>query len=151
MFTNISQLNGTSVFNSHVESRCTITFTLSLSFLLSSIFQERHLSLSVMLSTKKSDPGSSSSSGGNGGDRAPDILSAPQTVSAGPSGPSIIDVKKKERASPSGEPGGPPLPHPPGPGGIDQDSAEGRRTSRRKRAKVNISISLTCAGAGTAF
>lgn len=104
-----------------------------------------------MLSTKKSDPGSSSSSGGNGGDRAPDTLSAPQTVAAGPSGPGLADVKKKERASPSGEPGGPPLPHPLGPGGVDLDSAEGRRTSRRKRAKVNISISLTCAEAGTSI
>uniref|UniRef100_A0A671M5K4 Lysine-specific histone demethylase n=1 Tax=Sinocyclocheilus anshuiensis TaxID=1608454 RepID=A0A671M5K4_9TELE len=89
-----------------------------------------------MLSSKKSDPGSSSSSGGNGGDRAPETLSAPQAGPAGPSGPGIADVKKKERASPSGEPGGPPLLHPPGPGGVDQDSAEGRRTSRRKRAKV---------------
>lgn len=97
-----------------------------------------------MLSNKKSDPGSSSSSGGNGGDRAPEILPAPQAGPAGPSGPGSADVKKKERASPSGEPGGPPLSHPPGPGGIDQDSAEGRRTSRRKRAKVNISINVSC-------
>lgn len=104
-----------------------------------------------MLSTKKSDPGSSSSSGGNGGERAPDTLSAPLTTTAGTSGPSLIDVKKKERASPSGEPGGPPLLHPPGPGGIDQDTAEGRRTSRRKRAKVNITISLTCGDAGFAI
>uniref|UniRef100_A0A672MTB0 Lysine-specific histone demethylase n=1 Tax=Sinocyclocheilus grahami TaxID=75366 RepID=A0A672MTB0_SINGR len=89
-----------------------------------------------MLSNKKSDPGSSSSSGGNGGDRAPETLSAPLAAPAGPSGPGSADVKKKERASPSGEPGGPPLLHPPGPGGVDQDSAEGRRTSRRKRAKV---------------
>ncbi|XP_042598350.1 lysine-specific histone demethylase 1A isoform X1 [Cyprinus carpio] len=88
-----------------------------------------------MLSSKKSDPGSSSSSGGNGGDHAPETLSAPQAGPAGPSGPGLADVKKKERASPSGEPGGPPLSHPPGPGGVDQDSAEGRRTSRRKRAK----------------
>uniref|UniRef100_A0A8C1Y9G9 Lysine-specific histone demethylase n=2 Tax=Cyprinus carpio TaxID=7962 RepID=A0A8C1Y9G9_CYPCA len=100
-----------------------------------SSFQERLLS-SVMLSNKKLDPGSSSSSGGNGGDRAPETLSAPQAGPAGPSGPGSADVKKKERASPSGEPGGPPLLHPPGPGGVDQDSAEGRRTSRRKRAKV---------------
>lgn len=96
-----------------------------------------------MLSSKKSDPGSSSS-GSNGGDRAPETLSAPQAGPAGPSGPGLVDVKKKERASPSGEPGGPPLLHPPGPGGIDQDSAEGRRTSRRKRAKVNISINFSC-------
>uniref|UniRef100_A0A671S484 Lysine-specific histone demethylase n=1 Tax=Sinocyclocheilus anshuiensis TaxID=1608454 RepID=A0A671S484_9TELE len=89
-----------------------------------------------MLSNKKSDPGSSSSSGGNGGDRAPETLSAPLAAPAGPSGPGSADVKKKERASPCGEPGGPPLLHPPGPGGVDQDSAEGRRTSRRKRAKV---------------
>uniref|UniRef100_A0A672MZK2 Lysine-specific histone demethylase n=1 Tax=Sinocyclocheilus grahami TaxID=75366 RepID=A0A672MZK2_SINGR len=100
-----------------------------------SSFQER-LRSSVMLSNKKSDPGSSSSSGGNGGDRAPETLSAPLAAPAGPSGPGSADVKKKERASPSGEPGGPPLLHPPGPGGVDQDSAEGRRTSRRKRAKV---------------
>uniref|UniRef100_A0A673MN11 Lysine-specific histone demethylase n=1 Tax=Sinocyclocheilus rhinocerous TaxID=307959 RepID=A0A673MN11_9TELE len=100
-----------------------------------SSFQER-LRSSVMLSSKKSDPGSSSSSGGNGGDRAPETLSAPLAAPAGPSGPGSADVKKKERASPSGEPGGPPLLHPPGPGGVDQDSAEGRRTSRRKRAKV---------------
>uniref|UniRef100_A0A671S4L9 Lysine-specific histone demethylase n=1 Tax=Sinocyclocheilus anshuiensis TaxID=1608454 RepID=A0A671S4L9_9TELE len=100
-----------------------------------SSFQER-LCSSVMLSNKKSDPGSSSSSGGNGGDRAPETLSAPLAAPAGPSGPGSADVKKKERASPCGEPGGPPLLHPPGPGGVDQDSAEGRRTSRRKRAKV---------------
>lgn len=105
--------------------------------------KEKPLS-SVMLSNKKSDPGSSSSSGGNGGDRAPETLAAPQAGPAGPSGPISADVKKKERASPSGEPGGPPLPHPPGPGGIDQDSAEGRRTSRRKRAKVNISNKFSC-------
>lgn len=108
-----------------------------------SSFQERLLS-SVMLSNKKLDPGSSSSSGGNGGDRAPETLSAPQAGPAGPSGPGSADVKKKERASPSGEPGGPPLLHPPGPGGVDQDSAEGRRTSRRKRAKVNISMNFSC-------
>ncbi|TRY95104.1 hypothetical protein DNTS_016341 [Danionella cerebrum] len=89
-----------------------------------------------MLSNKKSDSGSSSSSGGNGGDRAPETLSVSQPGIGGPSGTGLADVKKKERASPSGEPGGPPLLHPPGPGGIDQDSAEGRRTSRRKRAKV---------------
>ncbi len=97
-----------------------------------------------MLSSKKLDPGSSSSSGGNGGDRAPETLSAPQAGPAGPSGPGLADVKKKERASPSGEPGGPPLLHPPGPGGVDQDTAEGRRTSRRKRAKVNISVNFSC-------
>lgn len=97
-----------------------------------------------MLSNKKLDPGSSSSSGGNGGDRALETLSAPQAGPAGPSGPGSADVKKKERSSPSGEPGGPPLSHPPGPGGVDQDSAEVRRTSRRKRAKVNIYIDPFC-------
>ncbi|KAL0170120.1 hypothetical protein M9458_034716, partial [Cirrhinus mrigala] len=44
-----------------------------------------------MLSSKKSDPGSSSSSGGNGGDRAPETLSAPQAGPAGPSGPGSAD------------------------------------------------------------
>uniref|UniRef100_A0A667ZFF3 Lysine-specific histone demethylase n=1 Tax=Myripristis murdjan TaxID=586833 RepID=A0A667ZFF3_9TELE len=91
-----------------------------------------------MLSSKKSDASSSSSSssssaGAAGGDRAPtsDAQSGPSVSAAGPA-----DVKKKERSSPSGESGGPPLPHQAGPGGMDQDSAEVRRTSRRKRAKV---------------
>uniref|UniRef100_A0A3Q3E5S8 Lysine-specific histone demethylase n=1 Tax=Labrus bergylta TaxID=56723 RepID=A0A3Q3E5S8_9LABR len=91
-----------------------------------------------MLSSKKSDAGSSSSStsssaGAAGGDRAPvsDAQTGPSGSAAGP-----MDVKKKERSSPSGEPGGAPLPHHGGPGGADQDAAEVRRTSRRKRAKV---------------
>uniref|UniRef100_A0A8C9ZIH0 Lysine-specific histone demethylase n=1 Tax=Sander lucioperca TaxID=283035 RepID=A0A8C9ZIH0_SANLU len=91
-----------------------------------------------MLSSKKSDAGSSSSSssssaGAAGGDRATvsDAQTGPSASAAGP-----MDVKKKERSSPSGEPGGAPLPHQAGPGGADQDSAEVRRTSRRKRAKV---------------
>lgn len=94
----------------------------------------------MMLSSKKSDAGSSSSSssssaGAAGGDRAPvsDAQTGPSASAAGP-----MDVKKKERSSPSGESGGAPLPHQGGPGGADQDSAEVRRTSRRKRAKVNI-------------
>lgn len=92
----------------------------------------------MMLSSKKSDAGSSSSSssaGPTGGDRAPasDAQSGPSASAAGP-----MDAKKKERSSPSGEPGGASLPHQAGPGGVDQDSAEVRRTSRRKRAKVNI-------------
>lgn len=93
-----------------------------------------------MLSSKKSDAGSSSSSssssgGAVGGDRVPmsDAQTGPSASSAG-----VLDVKKKERSSPSGEPGSGPLPHQAGPGGTDQDSAEVRRTSRRKRAKVNI-------------
>lgn len=102
--------------------------------------QERPPTSSMMLSSKKSDAGSSSSSssssaGAAGGDRAPvsDAQSGPSASAAGP-----MDAKKKERSSPSGEPGGAPLPHQAGPGGMDQDSAEVRRTSRRKRAKVNI-------------
>uniref|UniRef100_A0A3P8TNG1 Lysine-specific histone demethylase n=1 Tax=Amphiprion percula TaxID=161767 RepID=A0A3P8TNG1_AMPPE len=92
-----------------------------------------------MLSSKKSDAGSSSSSsssstvGAVGGDRAPvsDAQTGPSAAAAGP-----MDSKKKERSSPSGESGGAPLPHQSGPGGADADSAEVRRTSRRKRAKV---------------
>uniref|UniRef100_A0A3Q3QTK7 Lysine-specific histone demethylase n=1 Tax=Monopterus albus TaxID=43700 RepID=A0A3Q3QTK7_MONAL len=92
-----------------------------------------------MLSSKKSDTGSSSSSsssssaGQAGSDRAPvsDAQTGPSASAAG-----AMDVKKKERSSPSGEVGGTPLPHQVGPGGADQDSAEVRRTSRRKRAKV---------------
>uniref|UniRef100_A0A672J5H7 Lysine-specific histone demethylase n=1 Tax=Salarias fasciatus TaxID=181472 RepID=A0A672J5H7_SALFA len=91
-----------------------------------------------MLSSKKSDAGSSSSSssssiGAAGGERAPgpDAQTGTSASAAG-----ALDSKKKERSSPSGEPGGAPLPHPSGPGGMDQDSAEVRRTSRRKRAKV---------------
>ena len=93
-----------------------------------------------MLSSKKSDAGSSSSSssssaGTAGGDRAPisDAQTGPSASAAG-----AMDAKKKERSSPSGETGGAPLAHQAGPGGVDQDSAEVRRTSRRKRAKVNI-------------
>uniref|UniRef100_A0A8D3BC82 Lysine-specific histone demethylase n=1 Tax=Scophthalmus maximus TaxID=52904 RepID=A0A8D3BC82_SCOMX len=91
-----------------------------------------------MLSSKKSDAGSSSSSSSSSagtavGDRVP--MSDAQTgTSASAAG--AMDVKKKERSSPSGEPGGAPLPHQAGPGGADPDSAEVRRTSRRKRAKV---------------
>lgn len=102
--------------------------------------QERPPTSSIMLSSKKSDAGSSSSSssssaGATGGDRVPvsDAQTGPSASGAG-----VLDVKKKERSSPSGEPGGGPLPHQAGPGGADQDSAEVRRTSRRKRAKVNI-------------
>lgn len=102
--------------------------------------QERPPTSSMMLSSKKSDAGSSSSSssssaGAAGGDRAPvsDAQTGPSASAAGP-----MDAKKKERSSPSGEPGGAPMPHQAGPGGVDQDSAEVRRTSRRKRAKVNI-------------
>lgn len=92
----------------------------------------------MMLSSKKSDAGSSSSSssaGTGGSERAPasDVQSGPSVSAAGP-----MDVKKKERSSPSGEPGGASVPHQAGPGGVDPDSAEVRRTSRRKRAKVNI-------------
>ncbi|CAF91748.1 unnamed protein product [Tetraodon nigroviridis] len=64
-------------------------------------------------------------------------MSGPSVSTIGP-----MDVKKKERSSPSGEAGGPPLPHQAGPGGVDPDSAEVRRTSRRKRAKV-INLKLT--------
>uniref|UniRef100_A0A7N8YNZ0 Lysine-specific histone demethylase n=1 Tax=Mastacembelus armatus TaxID=205130 RepID=A0A7N8YNZ0_9TELE len=91
-----------------------------------------------MLSSKKSDAGSSSSSssssaGPAGSDRVPvsDTQIGPSASAVG-----VMDAKKKERSSPSGEPGGVPLPHQAGPGGADQDSAEVRRTSRRKRAKV---------------
>uniref|UniRef100_A0AAQ4R1R5 Lysine-specific histone demethylase n=1 Tax=Gasterosteus aculeatus aculeatus TaxID=481459 RepID=A0AAQ4R1R5_GASAC len=99
--------------------------------------QERPPTSSIMLSTKKSDAGSSSSTtssaGATGGDRAPvsDAQTGPSASAAGP-----MDVKKKERSSPSGEPGGAPLPHQAGPGAAEQDAAEVRRTSRRKRAKV---------------
>uniref|UniRef100_A0A665W9I8 Lysine-specific histone demethylase n=1 Tax=Echeneis naucrates TaxID=173247 RepID=A0A665W9I8_ECHNA len=100
--------------------------------------QERPPTSSIMLSSKKSDAGSSSSSssssaGAAGGDRAPisDAQTGPSASAAG-----AMDAKKKERSSPSGESGGGPLPHQAGPGGVDQDSAEVRRTSRRKRAKV---------------
>uniref|UniRef100_A0A8C5AL60 Lysine-specific histone demethylase n=1 Tax=Gadus morhua TaxID=8049 RepID=A0A8C5AL60_GADMO len=92
----------------------------------------------MMLSSKKSDAGSSSSTsssttGAAGAERASgsDAQSGPSATVPGPA-----DVKKKERASPSGEPGGPPLPHQAGPGAAEQDAAEVRRTSRRKRAKV---------------
>lgn len=93
-----------------------------------------------MLSSKKSDAGSSSSTSSStaaavGGDRVQ--VSDAQTGPSAPA-PGLMDVKKKERSSPSGEPGGAPLPHQAGPGGADPDSAEVRRTSRRKRAKVNI-------------
>uniref|UniRef100_A0A8C5NHG4 Lysine-specific histone demethylase n=1 Tax=Gouania willdenowi TaxID=441366 RepID=A0A8C5NHG4_GOUWI len=93
-----------------------------------------------MLSSKKSDAGSSSSSssssvGAAGGERA--LSSDAQTgPSASAAAAAAMDSKKKERSSPSGESGGAPLPHPSGPVGLDQDSAEVRRTSRRKRAKV---------------
>ncbi|KAA8582083.1 hypothetical protein FQN60_008823, partial [Etheostoma spectabile] len=97
-----------------------------------------------MLSSKKSDAGSSSSSssssaGAAGGDRAPvsDAQTGPSASVAGP-----LDVKKKERSSPSGELGGAPLPHQAGPGGADQDSAEVRRTSRRKRAKKGFGTNV---------
>uniref|UniRef100_A0A8C7CQW0 Lysine-specific histone demethylase n=1 Tax=Oncorhynchus kisutch TaxID=8019 RepID=A0A8C7CQW0_ONCKI len=93
-----------------------------------------------MLSSKKSDAGtsssaSSSSSAAGGAERAPEAQASAQ-AGAPASAPGPMDIKKKERASPSGEPGGPPLPHPPGLGGVDPDTAEGRRTSRRKRSKV---------------
>ncbi|XP_034015896.1 lysine-specific histone demethylase 1A isoform X2 [Thalassophryne amazonica] len=100
--------------------------------------KERTPTSSMMLSSKKSDAGSSSSSTSSsiavvGGERAPvsDSQTGPSVSTLG-----VMDVKKKERSSPSGEPGGAPLPHHLGPGGVDQDSAEVRRTSRRKRAKV---------------
>ncbi|CAL8234353.1 unnamed protein product, partial [Arctogadus glacialis] len=98
---------------------------------------ERPPTSSMMLSSKKSDAGSSSSTsssttGAAGAERASgsDAQSGPSATVPGPA-----DVKKKERASPSGEPGGPPLPHQAGPGAAEQDAAEVRRTSRRKRAK----------------
>uniref|UniRef100_A0A3Q3WLC8 Lysine-specific histone demethylase n=1 Tax=Mola mola TaxID=94237 RepID=A0A3Q3WLC8_MOLML len=100
--------------------------------------QERPPTSSMMLCSKKSDAGSSSSSTSSsaaaaGSDRAPssDLQSGPSASAAGP-----MDAKKKERSSPSGEPGGAPLPHQAGSGGVDADSAEVRRTSRRKRPKV---------------
>uniref|UniRef100_A0AAZ3SBY3 Lysine-specific histone demethylase n=1 Tax=Oncorhynchus tshawytscha TaxID=74940 RepID=A0AAZ3SBY3_ONCTS len=102
--------------------------------------KERPLSSSIMLSSKKSDAGtsssaSSSSSAAGGAERAPEAQATAQ-AGAPASAPGPMEIKKKERASPSGEPGGPPLPHPPGLGGVDPDTAEGRRTSRRKRSKV---------------
>ncbi|CAB1330628.1 unnamed protein product [Coregonus sp. 'balchen'] len=102
--------------------------------------KERPLSSSIMLSSKKSDAGtsssaSSSSSAAGGAERAPEAQATAQ-AGAPASAPGPMEIKKKERASPSGEPGGPPLLHPPGPGGVDPDTAEGRRTSRRKRSKV---------------
>lgn len=111
-----------------------------ITFLSPSFVQERPPTSSMMLSSKKSDAGSSSSSssstaGAAGGDR-PQVSDAQTGTSASAAG--VMEVKKKERSSPSGEPGGAPLPHQAGPGGADQDSAEVRRTSRRKRAKVNI-------------
>ena len=118
---------------------CCLSFTLCTSY-----DQERPPTSSMMLSSKKSDAGSSSSSsssssGAAGGERVlvADAMSGPSASSAGP-----MDVKKKERSSPSGEAGGPSLPHQAGPGGVDPDSAEVRRTSRRKRAKV-INLKLT--------
>uniref|UniRef100_A0A8C6KXE6 Lysine-specific histone demethylase n=1 Tax=Nothobranchius furzeri TaxID=105023 RepID=A0A8C6KXE6_NOTFU len=99
--------------------------------------QERPPTSSIMLSSKKSDAGSSSSSsssvGAAVGERA--LVSDAQT---GPlaSASGAVDAKKKDRSSPSGEPGGAPFPHQSGPGGVDPDSAEVRRTSRRKRQKV---------------
>ncbi|PWA22587.1 hypothetical protein CCH79_00015166 [Gambusia affinis] len=101
---------------------------------------ERPPSSSIMLSSKKSEAGSSSSSsssfvGAAGGERplGADVQSGPSASAAGP-----LDPKKKERSSPSGEPGGPPYPHQSGPAGADADSAEVRRTSRRKRAKSRL-------------
>ncbi|XP_041711465.1 lysine-specific histone demethylase 1A isoform X7 [Coregonus clupeaformis] len=101
--------------------------------------KERPLSSSMMLSSKKSDAGSSSSASSTslapgGAERSLEAQS-PAQAGAPPLAPGAVEIKKKERASPSGEPGGPPLPHPPGPGGVDPDTAEGRRTSRRKRSK----------------
>uniref|UniRef100_A0A6Q2X1X9 Lysine-specific histone demethylase n=1 Tax=Esox lucius TaxID=8010 RepID=A0A6Q2X1X9_ESOLU len=100
--------------------------------------KERTLSSSIMLSSKKSDTGSSASSASSaagGSERAPEAHAATQ-AGAPASATGSMEIKKKERASPSGEPGGPPMSHPPGPGGVDPDTAEGRRTSRRKRSKV---------------
>jgi len=101
--------------------------------------QERPPASSMMLSSKKSDAGSSSSTSSSSTGAAGVERASGSDAQSGPSAsvPGPADVKKKERASPSGEPGGPPLPHQTGPGGVDQDSAEVRRTSRRKRAKVN--------------
>lgn len=102
-------------------------------------FQERPPTSSIMLSSKKSDAGSSSSSSSAssaGGDRAP--TADAQTGTAAPTA-GAMDVKKEKRSSPSVEPGGAPVGHHQGgPGPADPDSAEVRRTSRRKRAKVNI-------------
>uniref|UniRef100_A0A8C7R1V9 Lysine-specific histone demethylase n=1 Tax=Oncorhynchus mykiss TaxID=8022 RepID=A0A8C7R1V9_ONCMY len=93
-----------------------------------------------MLSSKKSDAGSSSSAASTslapGGAERSLEAQAPVQMGAPPLAPGAVEIKKKERASPSGEPGGPPQPHLPGPGGVDLDTAEGRRTSRRKRSKV---------------
>lgn len=91
----------------------------------------------MMLSSKKSDPGSSASASNMaaGGEGASEAQGVAQTGATASSTPGISDVKKKERASPSGEPGGPPMPHPAGAGNQDQ---EARRTSRRKKAKVSI-------------
>uniref|UniRef100_A0A673ZUU4 Lysine-specific histone demethylase n=1 Tax=Salmo trutta TaxID=8032 RepID=A0A673ZUU4_SALTR len=93
-----------------------------------------------MLSSKKSDVGSSSAAASTslapGGAERSLEAQAPAQVGAPPLAPGAVEIKKKERASPSGEPGGPPQPHLPGPGGVDLDTAEGRRTSRRKRSKV---------------
>ncbi|MGH0178283.1 UNVERIFIED_CONTAM: hypothetical protein FKN15_077025 [Acipenser sinensis] len=100
----------------------------------------------MMLSSKKSDPGSSSLSASSvPGDGAQDLQlqSQPGALSS-VAGSSDIGVsadrtpRKKERASPSGDPGGPPMPHSAA-GSMDggaADTAEGRRTSRRKRPKV---------------
>ncbi|KAF6725058.1 hypothetical protein FQA47_006201 [Oryzias melastigma] len=102
--------------------------------------KERPPTSSIMLSSKKSDPASSSSSssssaGAGGGERVlgSDAQTGPSASAAG-----ALDSKKKERSSPSGEAGGTSFPHQSGAGGADQDLAEVRRTSRRKRAKVNI-------------
>ncbi|XP_041096445.1 lysine-specific histone demethylase 1A-like, partial [Polyodon spathula] len=98
----------------------------------------------MMLSSKKSDPGSSSSSASSvPGDGAQDLQlqSQPGALSS-VAGSSEIGVdrtpRKKERASPSGDPGGSPMPHSAA-GSMDggaADTAEGRRTSRRKRPKL---------------
>lgn len=91
----------------------------------------------MMLSSKKSDPGSSASASSMapGGEGASETQGGTQTASSASAVPGLSDVKKKERASPSGEPGGPPMPHPASAGAQDQ---ENRRTSRRKKAKVAI-------------
>ncbi|KAG2460709.1 KDM1A demethylase, partial [Polypterus senegalus] len=102
----------------------------------------------MMLSSKKSEPGSSSSSssslqgGCNEGVTDLQMLSQPgvpsSTATALDSGLSGDRTpRKKERASPSGDPAGPPISHSAS-SNIDggADSAEGRRTSRRKRPKV---------------
>uniref|UniRef100_A0A4W5LPQ8 Uncharacterized protein n=1 Tax=Hucho hucho TaxID=62062 RepID=A0A4W5LPQ8_9TELE len=109
-------------------------------FLHFSFFKERPLSSSMMLSSKKSDAGSSSSATSTtlapgGAERSLEAQASAQ-VGVPPLAPGAMEIKKKERASPSGEPGGPPQPHLLGPGGVDLDTAEGRRTSRRKRSKV---------------